>query len=36
MAKIKYGLRNVHYAVVTETTNQTTGPLSMEFSRQEC
>ena len=31
MAKIKYGIRNVHYAVVTETTNQTTGAISSSY-----
>ena len=31
MAKIKYGLRYVHYAVVTETTNQTTGAISSSY-----
>lgn len=29
--KVKFGLRNVHYAVVTETANQTTGAITSSY-----
>lgn len=31
MAKIKFGLKNVHYAVVTETTNPSTGVVTSSY-----
>lgn len=31
MAKIKYGLKNVHYSVVTETTDSTTGEVTSAY-----
>lgn len=29
--KVKFGLKNVHYAIVTETTNQTTGAVTSSY-----
>ena len=31
MAKVKYGLKNCHYAVVTETTDSTTGAVTSTY-----
>lgn len=31
MPKIKFGLRNVHYSIVTETTNSTTGKVTSTY-----
>ena len=32
MAKVKFGLKNVHYAIVTETTNANTGAVTSSYS----
>lgn len=32
MAKVKFGLKNVHYAIVTETTNVNTGAVTSSYS----
>lgn len=32
MPKVKYGLKNVHYSIVTETTNANTGAVTSSYS----
>ena len=32
MAKVKFGLKNVHYSIVTETTNASTGTVTSSYS----